>query len=467
MDSRPNVVWITLESTRADHTSLDGYDRYTTPNLQRMADAPAGRSFECLTSGIWTASSSASILTGTYPSRHGVGMDRDVLPDELDTVPERLGDVGYDTACLSPNAHLSPGTGLDRGFDRFSWISRSTLMESVGARTLLKYALQVRRHGPGLSLDPARHSSDFLATDVAKRWMESTLSEPFFLYAHLGGPHHPYYPPRRLLERFLDDVDLTVEEAEALAGTHHERLDELIAHGCELDDEEWAALTALYDATIAHVDEMVGSLFDYVRDSSLEDTIFVVTADHGELFGEKGMLAHKVVVDDALARVPLVTHGFDEVTPYDGSMVQHVDVATTLLEHVGARTDGFQGIDLRRESREYGFVQRGARRYRKNRDRFHEINPGFDASKYHDGTLHAIRSSEFKFLKSDDRTELFDLPDEQEDVSERYPQVASSLEATLDEWLDTTGRPVDATADGPELTDAMRKQLSDLGYIVD
>lgn len=467
MGGQPNVVWITLESTRADHTTLDGYDRDTTPTLQRMAAAPAGRSFECLTSGIWTASSSASILTGTYPSRHGVGMTRDVLPAELDTVAERFGEVGYDTACLSPNAHLGPGTGLDRGFDRFSWISRSTLLDAVGPRTLLKYALGVRRHGPGLTLDVAKHNTDFLATDVAKRWIGSVLSEPFFLYVHLGGPHHPYYPPRSYLERFVDGVELSTDEAQELAAHHHEHLDELIAEGCPFTDEEWAALLAMYDGTIAAADEMVGVLFDYVRDSSLEDTIFVVTADHGELFGEGGMLAHKVVVDDAVARVPLVIHGLEDVVSYDGSMVQHVDVSTTLLEHVGARTEQFQGIDLRRETRDRGFVQRGARRYRKNVERFREHEPGFDASRYHGGTLHAIRSSEFKLLKSDDRTELFELPDERTVVSEQYPRVAASLEATLDEWLATTGRPLDATTTEAELTDAMREQLENLGYIVD
>ncbi|MFB6130345.1 MAG: sulfatase-like hydrolase/transferase, partial [Salinigranum sp.] len=134
----PNIVWLTLESTRSDHCSLYGYGRETTPELDALAAERGARAFgDCHAHGIWTRSSSASILTGTYPTHHTVGLDTDSrLPDELDTVPELLGRAGYTTACVSPNPNLSSSSGLDRGFDRFTYVSGATLLEACPYRSL-------------------------------------------------------------------------------------------------------------------------------------------------------------------------------------------------------------------------------------------------------------------------------------------------------------------------------------------
>jgi uncharacterized sulfatase len=470
MRDRPNIVWITLESTRADHTTLDGYSRDTTPNLERIARDSTGRYFsECFSHGIWTLSSSASILTGTYPSHHGAGMDGESIPDGLPTVPELLRSAGYRTACLSPNSHLSSATGLDRGFDEFSWVSKSTLREAVGFRTLLKYAAHVRSHGGGFTLDPRLHNRGYMLHDVAKRWVRSFEGddEPFFMYLHHGGPHHPYAPPLRYRDRFTVDLPMSAEDAQDVAFHHHDRLHEHIAEGCEFSDDEWAALKAMYDAEIAYVDELVGDLFDYTESRDLGDTVFVVTADHGELFGERGLLAHMGVTDDAVSHVPLVVHGDDGLADHDGEMVQHADVMRTLLERAGADTESLQGRDLREESRDKSVVQRGAERTRRNLDTFEAHNPAFDRSDYPSGTVTALRTAEFRYQRSEDRDELFRLPDGRTDVSDEYPEIASDLETTLDEWLETTGAPVDRDSSDGEFTDAMKEQLSDLGYLVE
>jgi uncharacterized sulfatase len=473
---RPNVVWVTLESTRADHTTPGGYERDTTPNLQRIAEAPRGRSFDsCIAHGVWTLASSASILTGTYPSHHDAGMESDAIPAGIETIPERLSAAGYHTACLSPNSHLSSATGLDRGFAEFDWFSADTLLETAGPRTILKYLLYVRKHGGGLTTDTAKHGTDFLMIDVAKRRLRSWAGErePFFLYAHYGGPHHPYHPPRRFVERYAADFGMSADEARELGMDHHATFHERIAQGRFYTDDEWAALRALYDGEIAHADELVGGLFDYVQELDLGETVFVVTADHGELFGEHGLLAHMIVVDDAVTHVPLVVHGLDGLEggdaggPGAGELVQHADVMRTILEAAGARTEGLQGIDLREERRERAIVQRGAKRCLKNLDRFLEIDPDFDDARFHRAALSAIRTERFRYQRSEERSELFRLPDEEHDRSTSYPEVVERLDGELERFLETDGRPAAGGGREGEFTDAMERQLADLGYLVD
>jgi len=468
----PNIVWITIESTRTDHTFLGGYDRPTMPNTERIANADRGRGFErCFSHGVWTLASSASILTGTYPSHHGTGMIHDVLPDDFETVPERLGEVGYRTGLVAPHGQVSPTTGLDRGFDDFAYLSRDTIVEAAGWRTLAKFALGFGRHGPGLSADTNRFDTGFITNDIAKRWLRSyaNAEDPFFLYTFYGDPHHLYYPPRKETKRFADAFDMSIAEAREVSLRHSNDLHENIANGCDFTDDQWRAIKALYDGEIAYTDERIRGLVGYLKELDLlENTIVVITADHGECFGEDGMLAHMVTTDDAVCHVPLVTYGFDEVLDYQG-MVQHADVMTTLLDHVGARTDGFQGIDMRNESRRYAIVQRGWERAKGNIERFRELNPDFDDSPYHHADLTAVRTDGFKYLVSDDRTELHKLPDEDRDVSEHYPEELDRLRGIHARWAETAGRPgyADATPRKAEYSDAMKRQLADLGYLVD
>ena len=468
--SKPNIIWITVESTRADHTSIDGSGRDTTPAIRRLAEHPRGRAFSASFShGIWTLASSASILTGTYPSHHRTGMDREVIPDDLVTVPELLSAVGYRTACLSPNAHVSAATGLDRGFDRFAWINSTTLLRTVGPRAILKYLRHVLRYGDGLSTETARYGTGYMMTDLAKRWVREFAGgeEPFFLYAHYGDPHHPYHPPRRVLRRFADAFDLSIDDARDLGMYHSDGLHRLIARGCPFTDAQWEALAALYDAEIRYTDERIGELVDHVRSLGLDDTIFVVTADHGELFGERGMLAHMVVTDDAVSHVPLVVHGFDEILDHGSNTVQHIDLVRTLLEHVGARTDTLQGIDLRTGSRSASIVQRGADRFEKKLGLFAEHDPSFDSSRYHTGTVTAVRTPHFKYVRGEDDATLALLPDEETDVSDAFPGVARALDAELDRFLAGDGRHVDSEERSGSYTAAMKRQLSSLGYITD
>lgn len=470
MTGLPNLVWVTMESTRTDHTSFGDAGRTTTPNLQRIADEDSGRWFSnCFSHGIWTRSSSASILTGTYASRHGAGVHRDTIPPDLPTVAERLGEAGYWTECISPNAHLSSASGLDRGFDEFAWVGKSTLLETVGARSLLRFLLRIRSQGGGLTADTRKHSTNFMLTDLAKRRLRSLHpdSRPFFLYVHLGGPHHPYHPPIPYFKDRIRGRNTTRGEASELALSHHRDLHRHIAEGCRFGPEQLSVLEALYDGEIAHTDRLVGELFDLVNRFESRDTVFVVTGDHGELFGEQGLLSHVISISGAVSRVPLVVHGMDELPVRPDALVQHIDVVRTFLASIGLDSDELQGVDLRDEERPYAIVQRGGDRCRRNLNRIREYNPEFDASVFPESTVTALRTDEYAYRTWEDGSALYALPNEITDVSERFPEVAAGFAAELEGWLGTDGRPLTEERDRAEMPGEMRAQLRDLGYIVD
>jgi uncharacterized sulfatase len=132
----------------------------------------------------------------------------------------------------------------------------------------------------------------------------------------------------------------------------------------------------------------------------------------------------------------------------------------TLVAMAGGRTEQFQGVDLRHEAREYAISQRGPTDFQ----RFLTHNENFDTSRFPASLTSAFRNTEFRYLTADDRTELYRLPDEETDVSASEPDVAAEFEAYAEEWLRTEGTPV-GTAESGRLTDGMRRQLRDLGYV--
>jgi uncharacterized sulfatase len=299
--------------------------------------------------------------------------------------------------------------------------------------------------------------------EVAKDWLADFQrdDDPFFFYLHYNEPHRPYYPPRKYLETFTEDLSMSGKEAAEFALEVHYNLEEIVANGCELSDEEWAALKAMYDAEIAYTDEMVGRLFDHIRSLDSRETVVVVTADHGELFGEYGLLSHSYVLHDAVTRVPLVVHGLEDGLAVDADdTVQHLDVFRTLLNVAGGDPGDTIGVDLREERREFAVSQRGPTSF----DELLAHNPSFDTARFHTETLTALRTPEYKYQRSSEKAELFALPDEDADISSAQPERRATLDEELSEWLDRYGQPVGAAQEG-EFSDAVTRQLRDLGYM--
>jgi uncharacterized sulfatase len=470
MDRAPNVVWLNVDSVRSDRTTMDGYHRQTTPEMASIAARERGQAFtDCIAHAMWSLPSDASILTGTHPSYHGTGLWNEVLPSEIPTVPERFSELGYQTAAVSQNAYCSESTGLDRGFDQFESVNKSNLLQSAGPRILLKFLTHLRSHSAGFTLSSGRHRSDYLALEVARRRL-SALDEsedPFFMFVHTLGAHLPYVPPLSFRGEFTNDLDIGAEEAvdvaHELSSDHHAA----IARGCSFTERERAALNATYDALVRSVDRYVGSLFEYVQRLD-GPTVFVVTGDHGDLLGEHGVLGHKLSLHDGLVRVPMVVHGLPGLTAVDSdTLVQHADVMAALLAAAGApasaRAD-LVGRDPREETREYALSQRGSDTYEKTVETVREHEPSADLDRFHPGLVHAVRSDDFKLVQSERGAELYRLPDEETDVLDANPSVASGHRSFLERE-----RPEESPRSGRqrEMSQATKDRLADLGYVQD
>jgi arylsulfatase A-like enzyme len=462
-----DVVWITLESVRQDRTSLGRDDRDTTPNLRELARRTDAAAFSnCFSHDVWTRPSSASILTGLPSSAHRTWSQGARLSGDIPTVPEAFREAGYRTVCVSPNAQLSPGTGLDRGFDRFRYLNRKTLYDEVGLAGVLRYAANIREHSGGFSLDIRKHSLGYPTQMLAKRHVEEAAADgkPLFLYAHIGDSHHPYHPPKPWRDRFVDDVSPSLSEALDVALDMSDNLHERIGQGVPYADEEMAALRAMYDAGLSHVDSLMAGLVASAE-AHLDDPLIVVTGDHGELFGERDLLAHMLVTDDAVSNVPLVVLGVDGLAGDRDGLVQHADAMETVVSAAGVDADVPAGVDLRDADREFVVTQRGGPHLDEKLELIRERVPGYDGSRYGAGDMTSVRTDAHRYQRSDAGEELFELADESRDVSSANPDLVGELRETCDAWLREHGSARSETEERSEFDASMEAQLRDLGYL--
>ncbi len=309
---RPNLVIYLVDTLRADRLGCYGYDRPTSPNLDRFADEAT--LFEAaIAQAPWTRPSVASILTGLGPLAHGVRTVEDRLPAKAETLAERLKGAGYRTAAFSTNWNVSTVTGFEQGFDDFLFFPQEPGSGSVNRRVLA--------------------------------WLDTKRGEqPFFLYIHTLDPHAPYEPPADLREQLAPGLRPkagTLEDLRRLYSSKGKRRARMI-------DE----VSLLYDAEVAANDRSFGALLDALRERGLYDeTLIVFVADHGEELGEHGGLGHAHSLYSDQLDIPLVIKLPSQASQTAGRRVsrlaQQVDLVPTLLAAAGLPgVPGLPGADL-------------------------------------------------------------------------------------------------------------------------
>jgi uncharacterized sulfatase len=463
-----NIVWITLDSIRADRTPFGDHSLDTMPVLDEFASRPNTVGTTCTAHGIWSLPSVASMMTGLWPSRHGTGLHNEVLPSEITTVPERLSAASYRTVGISQNSYFSPETGLGRGFDEFHHPGIKDLFGEAGISGTLSFLKNIRRYSGGLTTEKRRHSPDYLLNEFLKDKLQSLASgdQPFALFAHYSGAHHPYSPSPAFRDSFELPKSMTPEDVIELSFEVTSDPYTTMAEPGSVTDEEWDAIRALYDGLLKQVDSLMGRIIETLDSCGLtEDTIVVFTSDHGDLLGEQGFLSHKLFLHDSLIQVPVVVHGSERVAGADHDNLQHIDIVQTILDEVGASTDGMHGDTLPGASRGFTISQRGAETADKTLDRVREHNPNFDHDKIQLGLLTALRSDGWKTIRGEKETVLYELPDEAVDRSSDYPEQTDQHSAQIEAWLEEFGEPLfsDEQAD---FSDEVEDRLADLGYIV-
>jgi arylsulfatase A-like enzyme/Tfp pilus assembly protein PilF len=401
---RPNVLVVTIDTLRADRLGCYGFGLAHTPAIDRLA-AEGVRCSDVATSAPITLPAHCSIMTGLYPPAHGVRDNGNYsLAPEAVTLAERLGAAGYRTGAFVSAAVLARRYGLDQGFDTYDddlWSEDDPELFMIRER-------------------PAPHT-----IDRALAWLadgtKTAQRQPFFLWVHLFDPHQPYS---------AHSIDLT------------------------------ARAPTPYDAEIAEADRAVGRLVDWLRDRAmLDDTLVVLTADHGESLGEHGEPTHGIFIYDSTIRVPLVWR-LPRVLPagatYPGP-VRHIDIVPTVLAILGLPGgEATQGADLLA-----GLQGRG---------------PALDLPQYSEARLaeegfgmaplFGMRHDGRKFIQAP-HPELYDLRADREEQHNVYPDdpgAARPLEERLESVVADSGQRA-LTVRTREIDRETEEMLRALGYL--
>ncbi|MCH7705227.1 MAG: sulfatase-like hydrolase/transferase [Planctomycetes bacterium] len=424
----------------------------------------------------------------------------DKLDPSLTTVAEALSATGYETHCINcNNPYVTDFTGLDRGFEHvtvaFPWMRRLWF-------DLRKSRLNKRRETNGAVLtqetDVQASTSPVAVGSTAKRlrWLMTRMFDgggklafaearrallrtgdrPAFVYVHLMETHMYYHPPAGHANLFLPDMkgrepwSVNQNPISYLSGD------------TPMDDLDFEIVEGLYNGAIHYTDELVGRFFDWMtRTGMLDDTIVVFTADHGESFGEHGLLGHGQCVYDTVVHVPLLVWGPVVSTEARGStvrqVVQNIDLTGSLLEWAGcdhaAMAKQVQGTPLP--------ISASAPRTR-------DVALSFTVEAFERenipaqqklGLLHkaavAARSETHKLIwNATDPDELYDVeadPGENTNLLGRLPDVEKKLRPHIDAVLPTFEKAREATLERLEGSDAeacdplVEERLRDLGYI--
>lgn len=420
------IVLISIDTLRADHLGTYGHGRNTSPNLDALA--AQGAVFEdASTTAPWTLPSHASMLTGLYPEQTRV-RTREILGEDIPTIAEALLAAGYRTAGMGNVSWLQPAFRLNRGFEQWKL----------------------------LPADESRRGAARRITDFGLEFLEQHDGERSFLFLHYFDVHSPYRSQPEFERAFLPPdfrkssrvTGATIQLG--LAGAEHGYV--------VLSQEEREDLKKLYDAGILQLDTDLGRLFRFIDERfGFDDTLVIVTSDHGEGFFEHGKFSHGEDQYQELLHVPLILRGgrvpagarIDAPTSI-------VDIAPTIFAAAGVAPEKpVPGLDLSGHWESPALV-------RDDRVLYSQSAPGPDQD-----VLRMARRGRLKLITNREtgRRELYDLkmdPTEQEDLSETRPELADELSALMDRFFV-------ADEDDPpntlELDPETLERLQKLGYI--
>jgi arylsulfatase A-like enzyme/Flp pilus assembly protein TadD len=399
---RPNIILITLDTTRADRMGFLGSKRGLTPNLDAMARQ--GVVFTRAYSHVpLTTASHATILTGTYPQFNRVNDFGVPLSTRLPYLPDLLHAHGYHTGAFVGSLILDPLDGTAPGFDR--------------GFEVYDAGFHLRRHGMDRYRSVERRAGEVVNHALA--WLSQLQNGPFFLWVHLYDAHDPYDPPPPFKARFASQP---------------------------------------YDGEIAYADSAVGKLLGEIRKHGLYDeTLIAVMADHGESLGAHGENTHGIFLYDETLHVPLLfklpaSHAAGKRVE---ARVRLVDVAPTILQEAGLPVPR----EMQGESLSAMMHHAGAE---EERSAYAETDYPHRAFGW--SSLRALRSGKYLYIRAPER-ELYNQaidPGATHNLAGEAKAVADTIASQLDEFRSRTSQTLVELAK-PD-AEQMRK-LQALGYV--
>ena len=458
IEERPlamNVLLFVIDTLRADHLGCYRYFRNTSPNMDQLADE--GVLFQDhFASGVPTGPGFTSIMTGMYPINHGFYLTPWNIPnsyqmdDNIIVLAEIFWESGYVTAAFDNLVNFrSRMKQFMRGYEYYINVTRS-----------------------------AKYLHHHIWADLVNRkllpWIEEHRNDQFFLFVHYWDPHIPYNQPKEYQELFKhekgDLSDLKVREAKAgyeyVPGWGKT---DLIVEGKETEwgpsipGERFAGELSIdmYDGEIAYVDDRLGQVIEKMREEEVyDDTLIIVTSDHGENLGQHGMWGHGGVYEPVIY-VPLIMVCPDRLPKKKRveGFAQQVDISTTIFKltdipvdsvmekiqtyvrktgnpafsrEIRGFTDGENLLDLLygRMIRDYVIAETG---------RIYLTRGAEDRIEAKVLGIRAIRDDEWKLITySDGRKELYNIkedPMEIYNLANERPEMAENLDMTLKDWV--------------------------------
>ena len=416
-----NVLFILIDTLRADRLSTYGYHRETSPRIDELARTGL-RLARNHSQSSWTKCSMASLWTGLYPIRTGVLRSPQAIPEAAHLPAEILHDAGFRTFAIWRNGWIAPEFGFAQGFELYHSPPRSPVPMSV------------RRENPAITLagtdqDTARSATEFMRTHGSERW---------FLYLH-----------------FMDVHQYVYDEDSALFGTSY---------------------SDIYDNSIRWVDRIVGSVVDALDYRGLrEKTLVIVAADHGESFGEHGSEGHARDVYGEVTLTPVIMSFPFRLEPgiVVDARTENVDLWPTLLELLKLPPlEEADGRSRMTEIKMAADAQVPAEAAPENGRGYSHIDQSWGRTKLPPRPMVAVREGPWRLIYRTDRparSELYAVdsdPLEQHDVAGEQPEVVARLNDEAKAYLESPPAPWGAAVD-VELSDEELDQLRALGYAVE
>ncbi len=410
-----NILFVLIDTLRADRLSAYGYDRETSPNIDALA-ADGVRFAEHLSQSSWTKCSMASLWTGTYPQRTGVTRSPQAISEDALMPAEILQEAGFRTYAIWRNGWIRPAFGFSQGFE----VYHSPRATPIPAR--------VRRERPSISIVGTDQDSVFSAMEFLRSQGDG---EPWFLYMHLMDVHQYVY-----------------DEESALFGNEY---------------------SDIYDNSIRWVDRVLGALIKAIDDRGLrEKTLIVLAADHGEAFGEHGREGHARDVYGEVTTTPLImSFPFRLESPVvvEASSA-NVDLWPTLLDMLGLPP--LIDPDGRSRRPEILAAARGKKAPERDVPRFAHLDQAWSRTEQPARPMISVSEGPYRLFQrtGDSPPELYDRSTdryEQIDVAADRPEVLARMLELAEEYL---AQPVASWSGGPDVEIDAREmeELRALGY---
>lgn len=458
---RPDIILIVMDTVRADHLSVYGYERETTPFLNKFVEN-ATLFKKSKSSGAMTLTTHASMFTGMYARSHGAHVTSDEpggkpLAGKFNTMAEILAEDGYNTAgVVSNHGYLSSEFNMDQGFRYYD--IRCPMMpvgetNKIFFRESIRDALKI--FIPRISWEKINRSAETI-NQVAYNLLGQLKNDdnPFFLFINYMDAHEPYIPPAPFDTLFEGKMkNFSTSKFAALKS-------QVMSLVRNMTEKEKRHLLSQYDGGIAYIDSRLEKLIGRLKGDGLyENSLIIITSDHGEAFGEKNMVTHGLAVYEDVTSVPLIIkYPNQNRGRIVDEIVSSVDYLPTVLDIIGKEVPEYiQGTSLLK-------IGNGIKRnvisesYTMGYWKF--LHPRFDRIQ------RALYSWPYKFISSTDgELEFYDLskdPDEENNLYDGDSAVAKQMSSKLTQWLDTVALEKSEPA---SLDRETIENLKALGYI--